>query len=71
MFQLHDPQTGRLKAQVLRFAGGVNLQLFDHETRSPSRRAVSTNFVDAEAEALIGGLQSELAESRKVGGNGD
>lgn len=70
MFQLHDPQTGRLKAQVLHYKGGVNLQLFDHETRAPGRQSACLNFPDTEAEALIAGLQAELEESRKVGGDG-
>lgn len=70
MFQLPDPQTGRIKAQVLHFKGGINLQLFDNETRAPGKRSACLNLPEAETEALIAGMQAELEESRKVGTDG-
>lgn len=71
MFQLRDAQTGRIKAQVLHYKGGINLQLFDNETRAPGKQSACLNFPEAEAEALIAGMQAELAESRKVGTDGN
>lgn len=71
MFQLPDPQTGRIKAQVLHFKGGINLQLFDNETRAPAKQSACLNLLEAETEALIAGMQAELEESRKVGGDGN
>lgn len=70
MFQLPDQQTGRIKAQVLHYKGGITLQLFDAETRAPLKSSACLNLPDADAERLISGLQSELEESRKVGGDG-
>lgn len=70
MFQLRDPQTGRVKSQVLHFKGGINLQLFDNETRAPAKSSACLNLPESEAEQLIAGLQAELEESRKVGTDG-
>lgn len=69
MFQLPDPQTGRIKAQVLHFKGGINLQLFDNQTRAPAKSSACLNLLEGEAEQLIAGMQAELEESRKVGGD--
>lgn len=69
MFQLRDQQSGRVKAQVLHYKGGITLQLFDAETRAPLKRSASLNLEESEAEQLIAGLQAELEESRKVGGD--
>lgn len=70
MFQLRDPQTGRIKAQVLHYKGGITLQLYDHEMRPPLKRSACVNFPENEASELILGMQVELEESRKVGTDG-
>lgn len=70
MFQIRDFQTGRVKVQALRFAGGVNLQIFDHEAGGNRLRGVSVNLLGDQADELAEGLKQEAAEARKVGTDG-